>query len=299
LRACGSRRDEGASPFFPPVHEGVETAAPDLQGILYRSPWLYGLSRSRWRLKDVREVVPYLKHPRRGKPISLPGLCKLLKRLRVCYKRGRASVHSPDLLYDQKMAYIRSLRARNQRDPKRYPVLYQDEFTFYRRARVSRLWSGVGKRSAQQAKQGHRTNTKARVAACLDVHSGQLIWRMRSRYPVKDMYRFFFFVAQHYPEAERIFIVLDNWSVHFHPYVLEHLQKQCPNVELVPLPTYAPWANPMEKVWHKLYGDVLDQHPFVDHWQQLKQAVQHWLEQYAHGSQELLHFVGLLPELIC
>lgn len=53
------------------------------------------------------------------------------------------------------------------------------------------------------------------------------------------MARFFRFVDQHYPTAERIFVVLDNWFVHFHPYVLEYLAKNCPRIELVPLPTYA------------------------------------------------------------
>ena len=53
------------------------------------------------------------------------------------------------------------------------------------------------------------------------------------------MTRFFRFVDQHYPQAERIFLVLNNWFVHFHPYVLDYLAKNCPRDELVPLPTYA------------------------------------------------------------
>lgn len=282
------------------MHEGIETAAPHLQGIVHRSPQLYGLQRSRWRLCDLREVVPYLKHTRRGKPISLPGLCQLLKRLRVSYKRGRASVHSPDLLYNKKMAYIRHVRALARREPERYVVLYQDEMSFYRRPPVRRDWSAQGRKTAHKVRQGWRSNTLCRIAGALNPLNGELICRLRSRYPVKDFYRFLYFVAQHYPKAERIYIILDNWQVHFHPYVLEHLQKQCPQVELVPLPTYAPWANPIEKVWLKLHQDILDQHPFQDAWKQLKQAVQDWCNRYEVGSSELprsqlLRFVGLCP----
>lgn len=277
------------------MHESIETAAPHLQGLLYRSPWLSGLQRSRWRLKDLREVVPYLKHTPAGNPISLPGLSRLLKRLHVSYKRGRASLHSPDLLYDKKMAYIRHIAALARCEPKRYVVLYQDEMSFYRRPRVSQAWSAQGSKTAHQVRQGWRSNTFCRIAATLNLLTGELIWRMRSRYPVKDFYRFLYFVAQHYQQAERIYIILDNWSVHFHPYVREHLQKRCPQVELVPLPTYAPWTNPMEKVWLKLRQDVLDQHPFQDAWKLLKQAVQDWLQRYEVGSLELLRFVGLCP----
>ena len=97
--AYGSSKDEGASPFFPPVHHDIETAAPDLQGRLYRSPRLYGLEQSRWTLQALQNQVDWLCHTPLGKPMSLPGICKLLRRLGVTYKRGRAHLHSPDLLY--------------------------------------------------------------------------------------------------------------------------------------------------------------------------------------------------------
>jgi transposase len=35
-------------------------------------------------------------------------------------------------------------------------------------------------------------------------------------------------------------------------------------IVLVPLPTYAPWTNPVEKVWRKLCQEVLHLHEFVD-----------------------------------
>jgi len=78
-----SSKDVGASLFFPPVHDRIETAAPDLQGRLYRSPQLYGLKQSRWTLQALQEQVDWLQHTRSGKPMSLPGICKLLKRLGV------------------------------------------------------------------------------------------------------------------------------------------------------------------------------------------------------------------------
>ncbi len=73
------------------------------------------------------------------------------------------------------------------------------------------------------------------------------------------MYRSFRLVERRYQEAERISIALDNWPVHFHPFVLEELAKRHSRIELLPLPTYAPWTNPMEKVWGLLAKDVLNQ----------------------------------------
>jgi hypothetical protein len=291
-----SGQDAGASPFFPPVHDSIETAAPDVQGYLYRSPRLYGVEQSRWDLRCLRDVIPWLRQTVTGHSISLPGLSKLLKRLGVSYKRGRAYVHSPDLEYNKKVAYIESLKKRNASDPHRFPLLYEDEFTFYRRPTIGKAYAA--RRSVDggaRAKQGTRYNLISRIAGCLDVNTGQVIARQRNRYVVKEMYRFFFFVNKHYPDAERIYIVLDNWDVHFHPYVLEHLAKSCPRIELVRLPTYAPWLNPIEKLWLRLYQKVLDQHSFQNNWEGLKEAVKQWLAQYEHGSQELLQMVGLTP----
>ena len=66
-------------------------------------------------------------------------------------------------------------------------------------------------------------------------------------------------------------------------------------VELLWLPTYAPWTNPIEKVWRKLYQEVLHQHRLVAEWPKLIARVTRWLAAYARGSMELLHYVGLNP----
>src|SRR5437879_4031556 len=58
-----------------------------------------------------------------------------------------------------------------------------------------------------------------------------------------------------YPKAERLYVIQDNWSIHTHADVLEAL-KQWPQICPVWLPTYAPWLNPIEKVWRWLRQDV-------------------------------------------
>ena len=41
------KEGRGRKPVFSPIHLSIETAAPDLQGRLSRSPRLYGLEQSR------------------------------------------------------------------------------------------------------------------------------------------------------------------------------------------------------------------------------------------------------------
>ena len=65
-------------------------------------------------------------------------------------------------------------------------------------------------------------------------------------------------------------------------------------IQLVPLPTYASWANPIEKLWRWLRQDVLHLHPWAEDLTELRHQVLAFLAQFAGGSIELLRYVGLL-----
>lgn len=67
-------------------------------------------------------------------------------------------------------------------------------------------------------------------------------------------------------------------------------------IQLVFLPTYSSWLNPIEKLWRWLRQDVLHLHRLSDDWQGVKQAVWDFIAQFTSGSSELLHYVGLFPD---
>lgn len=98
-----------------------------------------------------------------------------------------------------------------------------------------------------------------------------------------------------YHRARRIYVVQDNWSIHSHPDVQEGLA-QMPRIEPVWLPTYAPWLNPIEKLWRWLRQDVLKLHRLANDFGALRQRVRDFLGQFADGSRTLLHYVGLLGD---
>jgi hypothetical protein len=58
-------------------------------------------------------------------------------------------------------------------------------------------------------------------------------------------------------------------------------------------PTYAPWTNPIEKLWLKLRADLLWMHRYSYCFLELIQRVDSYKKQFANGSVELLHAVGL------
>jgi transposase len=228
------------------------------------------------------------------RPLTLSAISQLLKRYAISYKRGRQHVHSPDLLYDQKLAKITRARELAQQAPGDVIFLYEDEITVYNRPKVGRTYGSVYRRKGDKATGAG--SQLLRIAGCLDVASGAVIARIRSRYNVKEMYRYFYFVEKQYPDAKVIYIALDNWPVHFHAYVQEHLAKIHSRIRFLPLPTYAPWTNPQEKVWLKLSREILTQHPRGNQFHELKEEIKDWLQREREGSAELLHEVGLVPD---
>jgi len=171
-------------------------------------------------------------------------------------------------------------------------LLYADEFTYDRRPSLSRAVAPT-RADAPRADHGWGTNKKRRIAACLDAMTGRVVARQRVRFDRKGLARFYAAVAAGYPEAEAIFVAHDNWPVHFHPDVLAALP---PHLTVLPLPTSAPWTNPVEDLWRRLNGDVLPHHAFGDDWVGLQPAVTAWLAQWHDPSPDLLHWVGLCPD---
>lgn len=62
------------------------------------------------------------------------------------------------------------------------------------------------------------------------------------------------------------------------------------------LPVTAYWLNPIDKLWRKLHQEVLHLHRVADDWKGLVQAIRTFLDQFATGLQQLLHYVGLLGD---
>ena len=276
-----------------------------------RDPYLLGHERPRWTLAMIGQQLEWLHG-------HAPGVVwRLLKRLGIRYKRARDYLHSPDPHYQAKRAWIAQHRAQAEREPARFPLLYLDEVSCYRQPELSWAYEAVGHRQPL-ARRSYAADTCFRLVATLDAFTGQVIYKQHSHITTACLSDFFAQVRAAYPLAERIAIVLDNWPVHFHPDVLCRLQPQPfpwppripPNwptqprqkairdslpIQLLGLPTYASWLNPIEKLWRWLKQDVIRLHRCADDWPRLKSLVAAFLDRFLDGSLGLLRYVGLLP----
>lgn len=170
-------------------------------------------------------------------------------------------------------------------------ALYEDEVTFYRQPSQGALWGFKG-RSQPRIHFSHRSNTKTRVIGLFDVVTGAVSFKLKSKIDRRTFGRFLFETAQRYPNANKIYVILDNWPVHFHPDALKLIAKDA-RIVMVPLPTYSPWLNRIEKVWRFIKQSIVHNHPYADHFDIFKERIQHLLSSFESGSPQLLQYTGL------
>lgn len=170
-------------------------------------------------------------------------------------------------------------------------MVFQDESTFYRQPSQGWLWSWMGRRQPR-LHYSHRSNTRMRVIGYFDASNGALHTQDTSTVTAERLAKSVRGLSQRYPQAERIYLVWDNWPNHYHPKVQEALASQ-PRVKVLPLPTYAPWLNPIEKVWRWTRQRVTHAHPWSDDFREFREQVRMEFQSLAHGSEELMKYTGL------
>lgn len=222
--------------------------------------------------------------------LSLSGRWRLLRRLDIVYRRGQEHLHSPDPDYAGKLTAITQARRQAAASHGKVVFLYLDEFTYYRRPDAAPVYAPVGG-AGLPAEQGHSSNRKRRVIGAFNAVNGQLLSWQGSKAGVRALGRFYHRIRVAYPQAETIYVAQDNWPVHFLPEVVGPLAGG--PFRLLRLPTYAPWTNPIEKVWRKLQQELLPMHDFGDDWAGLQAAVSQWLAQAADDPESLRRYTGL------
>lgn len=301
--------------LFPPKEHSEEQAQKTVNDLVACEPALYGFLKTRWTLKTLLSAVQ-----EKGYRVStLSGLSQLLSRLGLRWIRSRYALHSPDPYYQAKRDYIEQIRKRVKESKGLEVLLYLDECSYYDQPTLSDSWT-TSEHTQEKVKRSDHTNIITRVLGTIDESDGRVMYVQASKVGVSEYASFYKRVCEAYSNARRIWIVQDNFPVHFHPNLLVGLEKQenpfpaifSPNwpkepkewaikrfgrwnlpIQLVPIPTYAPWCNPIEKLWRKFRQDFDHMRPVIDDLASLRAKAQQFFDQFSQGSAELLRYVGL------
>ena len=176
--------------------------------------------------------------------------------------------------------------------PTEVVVVFLDEMGYYRWPAEGRTWGTAAPNPAPLADRDGPNNKQWRVIGALTALTGRVDYLDASIIGREKVIVFYRQLATAYPDARRIYVVQDNWSIHTHPEVQAALS-ELPRIEPVWLPTYAPWLNPIEKLWRWLREQVLTLHRLAGDWQALRERVNAFLSQFAEAAEALLHYVGL------
>jgi len=272
--------------------EEVEAVREELVEILHAGPGeaarrevavtKSGPAPSRWTLRTIRASVDWLT------AYTVSGVWRVLQACGLGLHTSCARLFSPDPDYSSKVRR----RHRCLRDAARHPdsvmAVFLDEFGYQRWPEVAPTWGGEA-RVAQRA----GNNQQWRTIGALNALTGQVNYLDGYIVGRQQGIQFYGLLDRAYPKkVELIYVIQDNWNIHTHPDVLTAVAAY-PRLKPVWLPTYAPWLNPIEKLWRWLRQDILKMHRWVEDWPRVKQRVRDFLEQFAHASLTLLRYVGL------
>jgi hypothetical protein len=156
---------------------------------------------------------------------------------------------------------------------------------------TARDWMLAAPHPAHQLRHAGPTDRQQRLLGALNALTGQVTCLDTSRVGREPLGAFYRQLDPIAAEARRVSVVQDHWSIHHHDAV-QVTWRQVPRLDPVWLPTSAPGLTPIETLWHPLRRDVLTGHRLADEWPQLRQQVNAFLDQFAHGSTALLRSVG-------
>lgn len=242
----------------------------------------------RWSLKVVRAHFDWLAD------YTLSGVWRVLQTLDIQWKHGYVRQWSPDPDYRDKLKYLEKCLKQVALDPKRFALLFLDEMGYYRWPSAARDW--ITREAGYPCPtRGDCNNQQWRVIGALNAYTGRVSYLQNYVVGRPQVITFHEQLNHTYRRFDKVFVVEDNWNVHTHPEV--NAAVEClPRLERVWLPTYASWLNPIEKLWRWTRQSILHHHHLSDRWPELRQRVASFFDQFAHGSKDLLRYVGLVGE---
>jgi hypothetical protein len=254
-----------------------------------------------------------------GRDAALRGIARILDRLGLTWQRARRHGPRPDPHDQAKLQESADVVEDARAHPNQVVTVDRDDVTVTRQPTLA---NGYGRAGADQvrAERSRATDCDLRSVGSLDVVTGQVVTRRAKTMGLATLVRFSQDLHAAYPEAERIDVILDNWPVHFHSDVLVALEPQTTRwafsrpgngpatpsgravrragdvrrpIQLMPLPTYASWCNPIETLWRWMRQEVTRVHRWATDLDQVRSHLDAFFASFATGSPKLLQYVGL------
>jgi hypothetical protein len=242
---------------------------------------------SRWTLKGIQATFSQVQG------FTLSGVWRWLReRVGVKLRSAKVQQFSPDPDYQKKLAAVKRCLRKAAETANRTTVIFLDEAGYSRWPEPAGAWAPDTAEACPLADRRGAGNGMWRIIGGLNAQTGRVTYLDNYIVGREKLIQMYGLLAKSYPRSERIYVVQDNWSIHTHADVLTALERH-PRITPIWLPTYAPWLNPIEKLWRWLKEHTLKMHRLADDWPKLQDQVHQFMDQFATQSKKLLRYVGL------
>lgn len=265
------------------AENGSEKLDDNYLSKLYRlvraTPQAYGWRRPTW----TRELLVMTMVRLTGIRIHVATMSRALAQIKARRGRARPTVGCPwcPAAKTRRLNRIGQLLTTL---PRREQAFYEDEVDIHLNPKIGWDWMVEGQ---QKEVPTPGKNQKRYLAGACNVRTRLLIWVEGER---KTSYLFLDLVdklRQHYPDARRLHLILDNYRIHSSDIVEAALRGYLAgSIHLHFLPPYCPDDNRIERVWEDLHANVTRNHRCAN-MQELMAEVRYYLRKRNRKKQRL------------
>jgi transposase len=234
----------------PKVDEDLLEA---LRLILAKTPEVFDFTRPTWTQWALTRALEEMTRVR----VSVSTMSRMLATIGARWGMPKPVVHCP-WPKARKDRRLRRIRALVKHLPRHEVVVYEDEVDIHLNPRIGRDWMLP---NTQRPVPTPGQNEKYYLAGALNPKTQEMFWVGHER---KNSQLFLLLmrtlVARH-PEAKRIHVILDNYSIHPCQIIQRALEKEFHGrIQLHFLPPYCPDDNAIERHWQDLHANVTRNH---------------------------------------
>lgn len=219
--------------------------------VLTGSPLDHGFSRPTWTRELLVRVAEELTSIR----VSVCVMGRVLGWLGARRGNPKPIVVCPlsERQQRRRLAKIRRLIAEL---PANEVVVYEDEVDIHLNPKIGLDWM---RRGQQRVVVTPGKNAKAYIAGALDARDGTIVWTGASQKNTTLFVKLLERLTQHYINAKRIHVILDNYGIHKSSEARCALRR-LGRIQLHFLPPYSPDHNHIERLWQDLHANVTRNH---------------------------------------
>lgn len=238
-----------------------------VRGLLELSPRDFKFDRATW----TRELLVIVAGEQTGVRVSVRSMSRVLRIIGA--RRGRPKpIVAPRLSKRQQQRRLQKIRQVLLALKPGEEAVYEDEVDIHLNPHIGVDWMLPGE---QKTVLTPGKNQKAYIAGALNAIDGKLTWVGDVKKSASLFVALLKKLDEVYPDAVRIYVILDNYGIHKSAQTLLALAK-LPRIRLVFLPPYSPDHNRIERLWQDLHSNVTRNHRFAS-MEELCEAVARWL----------------------